>query len=67
MMALSQSHVDEVCLIDRGESCCRYLAVRPGEEMRCLKLLAEWKTLMDRRVALGQMHSKGDNCEGRTD
>lgn len=52
-----------VCLIGKGNACCRYLTMSPGG-FSCEKHSTLRETL-DRRVAHRQMVARGDNCEGK--
>lgn len=74
-------HVTQVCRIGQGNACCRYLTVGPDgwdcvklstEPTRSLLEVMEGrndgqtaKQILDERVRKGEMHARGDNCEGR--
>jgi hypothetical protein len=53
----------EVCLVGKGEICCRYLTMAPGG-WSCAKHTS-LRTLLDNRVATKTMHARGDNCPGK--
>jgi len=55
-------HLRDICKVGMGAEACRYLMmVQHG--WKCAKLTTA-RTLIDQRVAEGQFHSLGDNCEG---
>ena len=58
------NHIKEVCKIGKGHECCRYLTMGP-KGWDCEKK-SSLKEHLDRRVELGSMNARGDNCEGKT-
>lgn len=59
---IDRSHVDNVCKIGQGHSCCRYLTCsKYGFE--CEKF-SSLKSLLDKRVGDKDMTARGDNCVG---
>lgn len=61
-MSLTEKQIKEICKMDQGEGCCRYLTI-DGGRWACAKL-TPLKSMLDRRVDEGKMRAKGDNCEG---
>lgn len=55
-------HITNVCRIGQGAACCRYLTMST-QGWGCEKHTALKRTL-DRRVEVGEMNARGDNCEG---
>jgi hypothetical protein len=53
---------DSVCRIGQGAACCRYLTVGV-HGFECEKH-SDLRSLLDARVAQGDMVAQGDNCEG---
>lgn len=56
-----KEHVKGVCKVGRGDECCAYLVIGHGFE--CAKGTSLAYTI-ERRLALGTMNAKGDNCMG---
>jgi hypothetical protein len=61
---ITDEHLNQVCKIGQGATCCRYLTMAPHLGWSCEKHGVHKRTL-DQRVALGTMIARGDNCEGR--
>ncbi len=58
---MEDNFVREVCKLGTSQ-CCRYL-ICGAEGFICAKLTL-MKTILDIRVANGEMNAVGDNCEG---
>lgn len=61
----TEEEAKTLCKAGQGADCCRYLGVG-GFGWTCLKL-TDMRGFLDRRVAAGQMNSRGDNCPGKGD
>lgn len=65
-MAQDDDYVRSTCKIGQGAACCRYLLMDLAG-WNCAKTVADGGTvraLLDKRVALGTINARGDNCEG---
>ena len=59
---VGDDHARTVCKIGQGAACCRYLTVGAhGFECEKHSRLAR---ILDARVLVGAMVSRGDNCKG---
>ena len=56
-------HVETVCRIGKGADTCRYLTA-DERGLRCAKLHADAKVVLDHRVARQKMKARADNCDG---
>jgi hypothetical protein len=68
MSALTETHVNAVCLPGQGSKTCRYLVVGSGGDAGgwiCGKLHEPLAAIIDVRVESSSMTARGDNCEGR--
>lgn len=61
----SETHVNEVCGMGKGEECCAYLAMGTVG-LECAKG-TELAYHIELRLAMGTMNAKGDNCLGITE
>jgi hypothetical protein len=61
---IDDAHLRAHCKPGAGAACCRYLAMG-ASGWGCAKLEPAMAAFIDRRVALGTMIARGDNCEGR--
>jgi hypothetical protein len=59
-------HIQNVCKIGQGDSCCRYLVVG-SKGFECMKTSPDNKAVIDRAWASTPHVAQGDNCEGVTD
>jgi len=65
MKAVPDGHVHRVCLIGKGDACCRYL-VMGSEGFECAKG-SSLRQILDTRADAGSMTAIGDNCDGNKD
>jgi hypothetical protein len=69
-MTLSRKHVEDICLLNQGSACCRYLASDDtvSYKFHCLKHKSELKKKIDdvvNKVALSKDKVPvGNNCQG---
>ena len=63
-MKISNQHLVGVCKVGQGAECCRYLMVGGLEGVECVKRHTFLKSIIDSRVASGEMTARGDNCDG---
>lgn len=59
-MSLSPQQIIDVCKMDKGTDCCRYL-ICGGNGFECAKMTS-LKDAIDARI--NQMNAKSDNCGG---
>jgi len=54
----------EVCRLNTGSRCCRYITLS-ADGFHCVKLAPALAKIIEARVAAGTFHALGDNCAGR--
>jgi hypothetical protein len=60
----ANKHVNNVCKMGQGASCCKYLVMAPGKGWECMRTDPANKKVIDDNWAKTPHVAQGDNCNG---
>lgn len=63
----ANKHVNEVCKMGQGASCCKYLVMDGINGWECMRTDPANKKVIDDNWAKHNHVSQGDNCDGYKD